>query len=255
MASLSYDQLMPRVTQELHAIQRNVDTVQSRLRLLGTPRDTAPLRTKLHKLQEDTMAQLQKTAEDIDRLNTAAEATSAPQNKVAAQRIATEFSALMIKFQAAQKEYAQRSQADIASARQALQDEEDRMERDDVPLLGGPSSQGAAAQAQLQQVHDVEVAYNETLIAEREAEIREIEQGVHMVNDIFRKIGSLVKDQGHLFDNIEANLGSAQINVENANHELSTANKRSRSCRECKCWVLVVLIGLVALFGLIIVLT
>jgi hypothetical protein len=36
------------------------------------------------------------------------------------------------------------------------------------------------------------------LIAEREAEIREIESGIHELNDIFRDLGTIVQEQGGL---------------------------------------------------------
>lgn len=36
------------------------------------------------------------------------------------------------------------------------------------------------------------------MIAEREAEIREIETGIHELNDIFRDLGTIVTEQGGL---------------------------------------------------------
>ena len=36
------------------------------------------------------------------------------------------------------------------------------------------------------------------MIAEREAEIREIETGIHELNDIFRDLGTIVEQQGGL---------------------------------------------------------
>ena len=45
------------------------------------------------------------------------------------------------------------------------------------------------------QVLDNEIEYNESLIAEREGEIREIEQGINELNEIFRDLGTLVTEQ------------------------------------------------------------
>ena len=42
---------------------------------------------------------------------------------------------------------------------------------------------------------DNEIEYNESLIAEREGEIREIEQGINELNEIFRDLGTLVTEQ------------------------------------------------------------
>ena len=41
-----------------------------------------------------------------------------------------------------------------------------------------------------------ELAYQESLIQEREAEIREIESGIHELSTIFRDLGTLVHEQG-----------------------------------------------------------
>lgn len=43
-----------------------------------------------------------------------------------------------------------------------------------------------------------ELEFQETMIAEREAEIREIETGIHELNDIFRDLGTIVAEQGGL---------------------------------------------------------
>ncbi len=41
-----------------------------------------------------------------------------------------------------------------------------------------------------------ELAYQESLVQEREAEIREIETGIHELHEIFRDLGTLVQEQG-----------------------------------------------------------
>jgi len=43
-----------------------------------------------------------------------------------------------------------------------------------------------------------ELEFQETMIAERESEIREIETGIHELNDIFRDLGTIVEQQGGL---------------------------------------------------------
>lgn len=41
-----------------------------------------------------------------------------------------------------------------------------------------------------------ELAYQESLIQERESEIREIETGIHELAEIFQDLGTLVNQQG-----------------------------------------------------------
>lgn len=43
-----------------------------------------------------------------------------------------------------------------------------------------------------------DLAYQESLIQERETEIREIETGIHELNEIFRDLGTLVVEQGSM---------------------------------------------------------
>lgn len=48
----------------------------------------------------------------------------------------------------------------------------------------------------LRQLSPHELAYQESLIQEREDEIREIETGIHELSEIFRDLGTLVTEQG-----------------------------------------------------------
>ena len=55
-------------------------------------------------------------------------------------------------------------------------------------------------QAQLfqAQLSPAELAHQESLIQEREAEIREIETGIHELHEIFRDLGTIVLEQGEM---------------------------------------------------------
>jgi hypothetical protein len=61
-----------------------------------------------------------------------------------------------------------------------------------------PPSSPQARQAQLlqNQLSPHELAYQESLIQEREGDIREIETGIHELAEIFRDLGTLVHEQG-----------------------------------------------------------
>jgi hypothetical protein len=48
------------------------------------------------------------------------------------------------------------------------------------------------------QLSPAELAHQETLIQEREAEIREIETGIHELHEIFRDLGTIVQEQGEM---------------------------------------------------------
>lgn len=63
-------------------------------------------------------------------------------------------------------------------------------------------SSGSMRQQQAQlfqtQLSPHELAYQESLIQERETEIQEIETGIHELSEIFRDLGTLVNQQGSM---------------------------------------------------------
>ena len=105
-----------------------------------------------------------------------------------------------------------------------------------------------------------EIEFQETLIAEREAEIREIESSMHEVNDIFRDLGTIVTNQGGLIglfsylmsglklttDNIESNIVSVGRNTSDAAEELMTAHEYQRKAGRRMACLLIILVIVVA---------
>lgn len=67
-----------------------------------------------------------------------------------------------------------------------------------------PPSSPSQRQAQLlqTQLSPQELIHQESLIQEREAEIREIETGIHELSEIFRDLGTLVQEQGGMLGGV-----------------------------------------------------
>ncbi|KAN0102334.1 t-SNARE [Russula decolorans] len=102
------------------------------------------------------------------------------------------------------------------------------------------------AQAMQAQLSPHELAYQESLIHEREAEIREIETGIHELSEIFRDLGTLVHEQGGMLDNIESNVYSIAVDTAGAAEELTTASEyQRRAGRRAACLGLVIIIVIV----------
>lgn len=130
---------------------------------------------------------------------------------------------------------------------------------------GSPSQR----QAQLlqTQLSPHELAYQESLIQEREAEIREIETGIHELAEIFHDLGTLVHQQGGMLgalfvdiqqtvltsiplDNIESNISSVAVDTAGAAEELTTAHEYQRKAGRraaCLMLILVVVVAIVLL--------
>ena len=65
-------------------------------------------------------------------------------------------------------------------------------------MASSPTPSQRQAQILQTQLSPQELAFQESLIQEREAEIREIETGIHELHEIFRDLGTLVTEQGDM---------------------------------------------------------
>ena len=106
-----------------------------------------------------------------------------------------------------------------------------------------------------------ELAYQESLIHEREQEIREIETGIHELAEIFHDLGTLVNQQGGMLgifacdliptfancvsqkDNVESNIQVVATDTGAAAEQLRIASDYQRKAgRKAACLMLIIVI-------------
>lgn len=113
-----------------------------------------------------------------------------------------------------------------------------------------------------------DLAYQESIIQEREREIQEIETGIHELNEIFRDLGTLVVEQGGMLgefhlpfslppskryyrinnpDNIESNVSSAVQHTDAAATELHQASEYQRSAGRRACCLMIILVIVISI--------
>jgi len=114
-----------------------------------------------------------------------------PNQKTAVQKISHEFQISLVAFQRAQQVSAEKQRTVVQGVKLAVEDEyHDTDEPEPSP------QEQRQAQILQSQLSPHELAYQESLIQEREAEIREIETGIHELAEIFQDLGTLVSQQG-----------------------------------------------------------
>ncbi len=123
----------------------------------------------------------------------------------------------LVAFQRAQQVSAERQRTVVAGVKLAVDDEHHHppyVHHNGLALalspniracsFSNPNEPEPSAQEQRQaqilqeQLSPHELAYQESLIQEREAEIREIETGIHELSEIFHDLGTLVNQQGSM---------------------------------------------------------
>jgi len=120
----------------------------------------------------------------------------------------------------------------------------------DSPVADDPSKMINRTQLQLEDEADIQS------LREREKAIKQLESDIVDVNQIFKELASLVHEQGETIDSIEANVESAQMEVQQGAQQLGAASSYQSKIRRRKlclfitfCVVLVILIIIVSVYA------
>jgi len=141
-------------------------------------------------------------------------------------------------FQVLQRRALEKQRASATAARTALED------------TGGAPGEAGQQQQQRQQQQEQEqlrladqseVDFQESMIVERESEIRNIEQSVGELNELFRDVAHMVHEQGQTLDIISDNVTSTRDNTKSADQNLRTASRHQRNARNKACCLLLIL--------------
>lgn len=232
--------LQSSLSLQVFKINSNVQGILKLVDQLGTTKDSATLRKSLHDLTETTRAMAKRGSEDLKKIAS----TATPQHKTSVQKISHDLQLSLVAFQRAQQFSAERQRTVVEGVKIAVEDEH----YDDTSRQREPSASPRLRQAQLlqSQLSPHELAYQESLIQEREAEIQEIESGIHELSEIFRDLGTLVNQQGGMIDNIESNVYSIAVDTQGAAEELSTASEYQRKAGQRAACLMIILVIVVA---------
>ncbi|KII86937.1 hypothetical protein PLICRDRAFT_113748 [Plicaturopsis crispa FD-325 SS-3] len=238
----AFNALQSSLSLQVFKINSNVQGILKLVDQLGTGKDHAALRKSLHDLTETTRAMSKRGSDDLKKL--ASIQSSAPQHKAAVQKISHDLQMSLVAFQRAQQISAERQRTVVEGVKMAVEDEHLQAQE-----AGGSDETPQEHQALMMQnqLSPHELAYQESLIQERESEIREIETGIHELAEIFQDLGTLVNQQGGMLNNIEANVNSIAVDSSGAAEELGTAHEYQRKAGRRAACLMIVLVIVVAI--------
>lgn len=159
--------------------------------------------------------------------------------KYTQQKISREFQASGTEFQSIQRLALEKERASASATRTALESSD----TSNQPYSDNASQQQAQVQEQeqLRLASQDEVDFQESLIIERESEIRNIEQSVGELNELFRDVAHIVHEQGGQLDTISGNVQNVATDTQHADRELRSASRYQKSARGKACCLLVIL--------------
>ncbi|KAL2608826.1 hypothetical protein R1flu_027399 [Riccia fluitans] len=223
-------------------INTAVLTFKRLVNTLGTPKDTPELREKLHKtrqhigqLAKDTSAKL-KAASEVDQYT---EVTAS--KKVGDAKLAKDFQAVLKEFQKAQRVAAERETAYAPFVPQTAQPQS--YASNELKLQQEESQDQRLVLEQRGQQHiqlENEIVFNEAVIEERDLGIREIQEQIGEVNEIFKDLAVLLHEQGVMIDNIDSHIENSHAATTQANRQLAKASKSQKSNNSLSCLLLII---------------
>lgn len=231
-----YDALTASIAQKLANLTANITTLSRQVALLGTKRETPRVRERVHDLIDETGSGFKDVGEELKRAGTWGELNA--HQKYTQGKLSADFRASLGEFQLLSRTALEKERESKAA-----------LESAGGGGGGGESGREAGAQGQQdQQLIDAprlaeqsEVDFQESLIIERESEIRQIEQSVGELNELFRDVATMVHDQGDMVTSIEQHIVGVAEDTRGADQELGMASRHQKNARSKACCLLVIL--------------
>ncbi|KAL3468308.1 t-SNARE [Aspergillus heterothallicus] len=234
-----FQRLTESLSDQIFTLTSNVTRLSDQVALLGTKRDTERVRERVHNLLEETRTGFREVGEKTKKVQNWEDVN--PSQKWAQQKLTTEFQATLKEFQTVQRRALEKQRASAAAARTAVEEAEHSTEG------GVQLEQQQLLEQQPRLANQHEVDFQEALIIERETEIRNIEQSVGELNELFRDVAHIVHEQGGQLDLVSENVDRVHNDTQGASVELRGASRYQKNARNKACCLLVILAVILAI--------
>ncbi|KAF2718607.1 t-SNARE [Polychaeton citri CBS 116435] len=231
-----FERYTTELSDKLFSLTSNISRLSNQVALLGTKRETDRVRERVQDLLQETGDEFKGIGEGLKKVQ--AWDDLGPSQKYTQGKLNQEFKATLTEFQGLQRQALDKQRASTAAQKAALEHEG----------ITSPSATGSGGQQQQQLLDEPrlanqdEVDFQETLIIERESEIRNIEQSVGELNELFRDVAHMVHDQGQSLDTINVNVTGVRDDTRNADVQLTQASRHQKSARGKACCLLLILV-------------
>ncbi|KAF1964936.1 t-SNARE [Bimuria novae-zelandiae CBS 107.79] len=226
---------------DLFALTSDVARLSNETAKLGTSRETPRVRERVKTASEETSDKFKDIGERLKRLTTWPDV--GPSQRFTQSKLSREFKATLTEFQQLQRQAIEKEKASNTAARAALQEQTS-------PTEERSGFEQEQQQEQLRLANQDDVDFQEQLIIERESEIRNIEQSVGELNELFRDVAHMVHEQGAQLDIIEENVEVTHDASRGAHVNLKQASNYQKSARSKACILLLILLIVVVIIVL-----
>ncbi|KAL8753180.1 MAG: hypothetical protein Q9199_005226 [Rusavskia elegans] len=223
---------------KLFSLTSSIARLSQQINLLGTKRETDRVRERVNDLLEEARSGFKDVGERVKKLTTWEDLN--PSQKYTQQKLSREFQASGTEFQTLQRIALEKQRASASAARNAV-DSGDPSSAPPYSDSTGQQQSQVQEQEQVRLASQDEVDFQESLIIERESEIRNIEQSVGELNELFRDVAHIVREQGDQLNTIDANVENVRGDTRQADIELRSASRYQKASRNKACCLLLIL--------------
>lgn len=217
---------------------------------IGTSKDTPDHRQKLHNTRQRILQLVKDTSAKLKALSESDHAANVSQSKkIEDAKLARDFQTTLQEFQKVQQLASERESTYMPSgpapyAQASFAGEEAKKDLESQSLLVEQKRQELV-------LLDNEISFNEAIIEEREQGIKEIQEQIGEVNEIFKDLAVLVHEQSPLIDDIGKNIEASAAASSQARQQISKASKSERSGSKW-CWLLLIIFAIVIIVVLLV---
>lgn len=225
-----FQKLTQTIATSIQKILQNVSTMQRMVNQFNTPQDSPDLKKQLHQI----MTYTHQLVSDTNNLLKEVDKCKGRHLKIQRDRLVDEFTSALTAFQAVQ-----RKTVDIE--KNAVRQARANSYNINKPPGSNNNNQGnksffednfitrkGPTQTQMQEDIDLDA------LEEQERAIRKLEENIVGVNEIYKKLGAMVYEQGMVVDNIESNVEQASVFVSSGTDNLRKASQYQNKLRKKK---------------------
>lgn len=251
-----FQKLAQTIATSIQKILQNVSSMQRMVNQFGTAQDSPELKQQLHQIRTYTQRLITDTTNLLNDLVNCKERHL----KIQRDRLVDEFTAALTAFQAVQRKTVDLEKNAIRQARGAHvalskppgsnhSSMGSGQQYNNASLFEDNFVSGQRGQTQEQLQEEIDLQALET----QEQTIRELEENIVSVNEIYKKLGALVYEQSHQVDSIEASVEQTSVFVAEGVTQLKQASHYQNKARKKKLILALIAAAILAVIILLII--
>uniref|UniRef100_A0A1I8NYY9 t-SNARE coiled-coil homology domain-containing protein n=1 Tax=Stomoxys calcitrans TaxID=35570 RepID=A0A1I8NYY9_STOCA len=249
LSEIDFQKLAQTIASSIQKIQQNVVAMQRMVNQCNTPQDSPDLKKQLHQIMTYTHQLVSDTSNQLKE----SEKCKERHLKIQRERLLDEFTAALTKFQALQRKTVNIEKDQVRQARANQYSISKPPGSTNNASNGGNNSfledNLFGRKSQQQQQTQMQEEIDLQALEEQERAIRELEENIVGVNEIYKKLGSMVYEQGLVVDSIESSVEQTSVYVSQGTENLRMAGSYKNKLRKKK----LILLGIVAVILLIVI--